>query len=107
MHIFLIIAGSILIVVAIGSMINRKSKAKELFTYGATESTSVNKLEELAKSISSDEAIGSGYFNKDVKISGTIYTDNPLKSKLAGVDCVWYSSEVKRVYEVERIERDD
>lgn len=107
MNILFIIIGIIALIVSVVSIFSRKGKEKELLTLGVTEAMKVGELQRLAKEVGSDETLGSGYFNKDVKISGEVGSDSPLKSEFAKVDCVWYSNEVRRVYEVEKKETDD
>ena len=106
MNILFIVIGVIALIVSVVSIFSRKGKEKELLTLGVAESMEVGELIRLAKEVGSDETLGSGYFNKDVKISGKIGSDNPLTSEFARVDCVWYSNEVRRVYEVEKTETD-
>ncbi len=108
MFLFLVITGILFIIGSIVAFFMKKSSEKQLLTLGAMESSSIAELEKLSDEVGKDEALGGkGYFNRDVKINGTIGCDNPLRSEFAKTNCVWYESKVIRVYEVENTRRDN
>ncbi len=102
----LVIIGALALIVTIISYFSLKGKEKQLLTLGAVEDTTVSELKRLSDEVGKDETLGKGYFNRDVKINGIIRTESPLKSEFAREECVWYSNEVVRVYEVEETEKD-
>ncbi len=92
-----IIAGIVLILIAVGLYFGSKSQKKRLGEMAATQTSSATELAELAAAVAKD--IGPGSFNQITEVKGTIECAAPLVSELSETSCVHYSMSVTREYE--------
>lgn len=96
--------GVALILGAVGLVMNYFSQKRKLEQMEATETSTVEFLESLRKSMA--EGVGAGSLNYVTEVKGKIVCDEPIVSELAGVECVFYSMTVTREYEEAYYERD-
>jgi len=99
------IYGIILIVIAVFLTVGFFSNKKKLAALQSAKASTVEFLESLKTSMS--EGVGDGSLSYIADIKGKIICDEPLKSELAGVDCVYYSMRIERKYEETYYQTDD
>ena len=92
-----IIAGVVLVLVALGLVLGSRSQKKKLGEIQSTETSTAVDLADLAAAVAKD--IGAGSFNQIAEVKGTIECANPLVSELSETSCVHYSMNVTREYE--------
>lgn len=63
----------------------------------ATETSRARDVAKLAQEVAAE--VGAGAFRQRVEVKGRIVCDAPLKSELAGVECVHYAMRVGQEYE--------
>lgn len=94
----MLIAGIILIVVAIILFFVRRSQQARHLDIRFAQTTTAKDLVELAKSV--QEGVGrAGGFRQPVELKGTIQSETELLSEIAKVPCVYYRADVTREYE--------
>src|SRR5262245_28738454 len=98
------IVGAILLAIGIGLIIARWYQHNKLQQIKATETSTAQELQELAKGVADE--IGAGSFNQVTEVKGAIRCDHPLESELAKVSCVYYHMTVTRRYEEEYYDTD-
>lgn len=101
-----IIAGSVLLLIAIGLYWGARHNAERAFQMRRAETATVKGLKELAEAVGSDPAVGKGNFRQLAEIKGTAVCDRPLTSELAQAACVHYTFTVTREYEEKYWETD-
>ena len=100
-----IIAGIVLVLVAVALYFGSSSQKKRLGEMKAMETESAADLAGLAAAVAED--IGPGSFNQKTEVKGTIECAAPLVSELSRTSCVRYSMRVNRDYEETFWEKDD
>jgi E3 Ubiquitin ligase len=98
------IAGSVLIVAAIGCVIACWYQRSTLNVMKHTETRSATDLIETAGAVPAE--MGSGAFAELTEVKGIVRCDAPLTSKLANIPCVYYHMTVTRQYEETYREQD-
>jgi hypothetical protein len=91
------IAGSILVLLAIGLVIGSFSQKNKAYLIQSTDTSTAKALQEGAADVAKE--IGAGSFNQITEVKGNCVCDNPLTSELAQRECVYYSMRVTREYE--------
>lgn len=74
-----------------------KSKKQKLHLISSTETSTVEFIKSLASSMT--EGVGKGHLQYGAEIKGKIECDRPIKSEIAGAECVYYAMKVARKYE--------
>jgi len=85
------------IVLALILVIIRVFQAKQLFQYQATETSTVESLNQVAQDMQND--IGKGSFIQKAEVKGICTSDTPLTADFSGTSCVYYACRVIREYE--------
>jgi hypothetical protein len=93
------IAGSLLILLAIGLFVGNTLQKKRAYLIQSTETSTAKALKEEAASVAAE--IGKGSFNQITEVKGECICDQPLTSELAQRPCVYYTMKVTREYEEE------
>jgi hypothetical protein len=99
-----LIAGLISLGIAFGLLFLLKSQQKKLLVIQGVETSTVELLQSMSKSMT--EQLGPGSLTHYTEIKGKILCDEPLVSEMAGEKCVYYSMRVEREYEETYHERD-
>ncbi len=81
-----------------------KAQGKKAYDMQSTETVSAAELSRQAEEVAAE--IGGGSFNKMAELKGIVDCAQALRSELAELPCVWYSSRVSREYEESYTERD-
>lgn len=97
--------GGILIAAGVVLTIIRSSQASKLSQMKELETSRAGDLVALAADVASE--IGGGAFTQIAELKGRSFVESPLKSELAGTDCVYYRMSVNREYEETYWENDD
>lgn len=93
----ILIGGVVLAVVGVILWIVKGKKEGKSATLELTDTSKVSGVMETYESLK--VTVGDGNFTHFCELKGKAHADSPLKSELAGVDCVYYSSKVIRKYE--------
>jgi hypothetical protein len=104
----MIIAGAIVLLIAIGISVYIAIKRREIRAKMATETLSAGEIRELAKSVA--EEVGPGHFSQRCEVVGKAVAPDggPLKGPESNEDAVWFRSQViHRYWELERDEHGD
>lgn len=91
------IAGLILIMVAVGLGVGYLNKKKKVRSLQGTETTTIDFIQSLARTMTTDLGPGSFYYRTELK--GKVLCENPLTSELTATSCAFYSMKVSREYE--------
>jgi hypothetical protein len=81
-----------------------KGQGRKAYDMQLTETAGAAELSRQAQEVAAE--IGAGSFNKMTELKGLVDCDQPLRSEIADLPCVWYSSRVSREYEESYTERD-
>lgn len=98
------IFGIIFILISLALAMVYVSNRKKLALMANTETSTVEFLETLSKSMS--DGVGDGSLRYFTEVRGKIRCEDPLVSELAETDCVYYSMKVEREYEETYFEED-
>lgn len=101
----MVLYGVILIAVAVCLVFGVFSNKKKLAALQSAKDSTVEFLESLRTSMS--EGVGAGSLSYLADVKGKIICDDPLRSELAGIDCVYYSMRIERKYEETYYETDE
>ncbi len=94
----MLIAGIVLVVVAVVLFFVRRSQQARLLDVRFTQTSTAKDLMELAKSV--QEGVGhAGGVRQQVELKGTIQSETELVSEIAKLPCVYYRADVTREYE--------
>lgn len=91
------IAGLLLLAASAGLAYGSWRQRNKLHTMQATETSRARDVAKLAQEVAAE--VGAGAFRQRVEVKGRIVCDAPLKSELAGVECVHYAMRVRQEYE--------
>jgi hypothetical protein len=100
-----IVIGIVLAIIGVVLIFVRKSQQSKLLEIKATKTSTAKELADISKEISG-ELGQNGAFAQITEVKGVIECDRPLKSELAGAECVYYDSKVIREYEEDYYETD-
>jgi len=100
-----IIAGVLLIGIAVGLVFALASKKKKIALMESTETSTVEFLKKLSQSMV--EGVGAGTLFYFTEVKGKVASAAPLASELAGMACVHYVMQVNREFEETYFEKNE
>lgn len=98
------IFGIVLLIVALSMGVKYQHEKKKIALMTSVDPSEVAALKELTEDMRA--GVGRGSLQYQTEVNGRVVCQNPLKSELAGVECVYYSMRVDRHYEETYYERD-
>ena len=93
----IIIAGAVVAIVGVILWVLKGKKESRSAQLELTDTSSVSEVKENYNSLNA--TVGDGHFTHFCELKGKAHSDSPIKSELAEVECVYYSSKVIRKYE--------
>ncbi|MEL6604520.1 MAG: E3 ubiquitin ligase family protein [Cyanobacteria bacterium J06614_10] len=97
--------GGLLFIVSIFLFFFRRSQLARLACIRMARPCTTEQIRQTAEGVA--EEIGGGSWQDYVKVQGEIQCDQPLRSQLKKVDCVYYTSKVIRKYEETSYKKDN
>lgn len=100
----LLIIGALMIAGGIGLLWARGRTEDQLLEVRSTQLSTAGDLVDLHGTIF--DQVGAGGFSQLSEVNGTVVAEQPLRSELGEIDCVWFTARVEERYEERYTESD-
>lgn len=106
MNVFILLVGTIILAIAITSLVEYRSIESEIHAIKATDSSTIGELQSLNQAVI-DELGQTGAWRQPAELKGRVSSSNPLRAKLSRRSCVYCHTVIKEEYEKTEYDTDD